>query len=178
MLPEAQWHANAARVEQEANHELERLTDLLELDSQQQEHVFAALARKSPYWLPGMAADNRTRAETPTPTAPATPISQRPTSSNVDRPSRGNSGSAEVAKPIPAVALNGGSPVAESISEPVPEISDALDPDQMLTIIDDEMDRQAWWEEVLLQLLPPDGTEMAAGAPIKEFDGGEVLLDE
>lgn len=53
-----------------------------------------------------------------------------------------------------------------------------LDADQQQTLIQEEMDRQAWWEEVLPQLLPPDlpvATEPAE--EIKPFDGAETLME-
>src|SRR6187402_1184270 len=46
--------ARAARVEQEANHDLRRLVELLDLDEVQQERVFQTLAQHSPSWVPGL----------------------------------------------------------------------------------------------------------------------------
>jgi hypothetical protein len=63
-----------------------------------------------------------------------------------------------------------------------------LNPDQQQTLIEDEMDRQAWWEELLPQLLPPqlqDGTNLEVPSDAvdpapdtKPFEGGEMLLEE
>jgi hypothetical protein len=145
VVSEAQWLDRAAKVETEANHELSRMTQLLDLDSSQQDQLFAMFARRSSSWLPGM------------------------------QPSRDSLGGGEAA-------------VAGDISSEADDVMAYLNPDQQQTLIEDEMDRQAWWEEVLPQLLPPqlqDGTnlEVPSGdvdpAPdTKPFEGGEMLLEE
>ena len=143
VVSEAQWLARAAKVETEANHELSRMTQLLDLDSTQQDQLFATLARRSSSWLPGM------------------------------QPSRDSLGGGEAA-------------VAGDVSSEADDVMAYLNPDQQQTLIEDEMDRQAWWEEVLPQLLPPqlqDGTTTSDGtadpAPdTKPFEGGEMLLEE
>jgi hypothetical protein len=56
LLSESEWRDRAAKVETEANHELDRLVGLLDLDPVQQNQVFSALASQSPHWLPGMQA--------------------------------------------------------------------------------------------------------------------------
>ncbi len=54
VMSESEWHEHAAKVEMEANHELNRLTTLLNLDATQQEKVFSSLAQRSSSWRPGM----------------------------------------------------------------------------------------------------------------------------
>ena len=189
LLSESQWRDQAAKVEMEANHELSRLVTLLDLDAVQQDKVFSAVAQQSRYWLPGMQAGGSYRT-----TASAT--------------STGNAASAEAAGQghlagnnklgtsngtlaVPQANPTAGrlvSPV-ESSSEASPDLTVYLNADQQQSIIEDEMDRQAWWAEVLPQLLPPtitDGAQVDAAltgetdpAPeTKEFDGGDMLLEE
>lgn len=140
-MSEAQWFARAAKVGQEANHELSRLAGLLDLDSAQQDQLFAVLARQSNSWLPGMQPNRNALGGTATPLE-----SEFPTEAD--------------------------------------EVMAYLNADQQQTLIQAEMDRQAWWEEVLPQLLPPqlqDATTPTAtdSAPdTKPFDGNEVLLEE
>jgi hypothetical protein len=145
VMAESQWLARAAKVEQEANHELRRLVEMLDLDAVQQDQLFGMLARRSSAWMPGMQTSQ-------------------------DLPA------GEVG------ATNGG-----GLSE-ADEIMAYLNPDQQQTLLQEEMDRQAWWAEVLPQLLPPqlqEGTTGDAGtstpavtdpAPdVKPFEGGELL---
>jgi hypothetical protein len=54
VLSEPEWRDRAAKVEMEANHELARLSGLLDLDPVQQDKVFSNIARQSRYWSPGM----------------------------------------------------------------------------------------------------------------------------
>jgi|GEM_PF-2672633 len=175
VLPEAQWRANAARVEQESNHELARLTHLLDLDGKQQAQVFSALARNSPYWLPGMQAGEKPQAANPKTSNPAAP--------------RTHTGS-ETTAPLTPVPVVPGVPNV-STGPSLPDIAAVLDADQQQTLVQNEMDRQAWWAEVLPQLLPPSLTDdVGAGSAVssaagtvsppatKEFDGGDVLLEE
>lgn len=107
VLSEAQWRAHAAVVEMEANHELKRLAELLDLDSYQQDKVFSALAQRSHSWLPGM----QTGGSNP--------------------------------------------PVATAGVAAAADVTACLNADQQQTLLQEEMDRQAWWEEILPQLLPP-----------------------
>lgn len=140
-LSEAQWFARAARVGQEANHELSRLAGLLDLDSAQQDQLFAVLARQSNSWLPGM------------------------------QPNRGTLGGTAT-------------PLESEFPSEADEVMAYLNADQQQTLIQEEMDRQAWWEEVLPQLLPPQLQDTTAptatdSAPdTKPFEGNEVLLEE
>jgi hypothetical protein len=174
LMPESQWRANAARVEMEANHELNRLATLLDLDPVQQEKVFASVARQSPYWLPGMLPGGVGRSNDG---ASGQPLTRD--SNNDKRPAPGNN---SITPANPAVITPGAAPVIADRSsgpnEPA-DIAAFLNPDQAMVLINDEMERQAWWEEMLPQLLPPDFGVVAAAAPdIKEFDGGEEVLEE
>jgi hypothetical protein len=141
VVSEAQWLAHAAKVERDANHELSRLVELLDLDSTQQEQVFALLARRSSSWMPGMQT------------------SQDPLVGAVDT-------------------------VDGDASSEADDVMAYLNIDQQQTLIEEEMDRQAWWEEVLPQLLPPqlqDGTadgETDTAPDTKPFEGDAMLLEE
>lgn len=131
---ELEWRAHAEAVARDANHELKRLTDLLDLDTNQQDQVFSALARQSSSWMPGMQT---------------------------------------------------GGDLANTAGEASSDLTAYLSADQQQTLIQEEMDRQAWWEEVLPQLLPPEMTDAAAApdstgeAPpaTKEFEGDGMLLE-
>ncbi len=149
VVSEAQWLAHAAKVAQEANHELSRLATLLDLNDTQQDQVFGVLARRSSFWIPGMQTSRD------------------------------------------ALVDGAKTAGAAGLSE-ADEVMAYLNLDQQQTIIEEEMDRQAWWEEVLPQLLPPDfqvttdsggstATTPAASEPApdtKAFDGADVLLEE
>ena len=188
---ESQWREHAAMVETEANHELERLTNLLDLDSTQQDKVFSSLALQSRYWLPGMKAGSGLRTGSPGNSAESMVSSggnsQSRTVGNGDPSTSGGN----------AALVAGGQTGANLIStagSPQPAVVDLtayLNADQQQTLVEAEMDRQAWWAEVLPQLLPPtisDGTTAVTSdagnttsdpAPeTKEFDGGDVLLEE
>lgn len=145
-MPEAQWLAHAAKVEQEANHEVNRLASLLDLNSAQQDQLFAMLARRSTSWLPGMTTN------------------------------QGSLGSVTTA-------------TEATVASADDELVAYLNADQQQTLIQEEMDRQAWWEEMLPQLLPPqlDGTtgtetltpSTGSDAPeTKPYEGGEMLLED
>jgi hypothetical protein len=137
LTSEAQWMAHAAKVEIEANHELDRLAALLDLEPKQQTQLFGLLARQSAHWLPGMQTGGESN-------------------------SKSTVGTTEAG-----------------------DLMAYLNSDQQQTLVQDEMDRQAWWEEVLPQLLPPqfqEGTTSPAvteSAPdSKAFDDGDVPLEE
>ena len=138
---ESEWFAKAAKVEMEANRELCRLQDLLDLSPDQQQRIFGLLARQSEHWTPGMTAGKGNQA-----------------------------------------------PVADtSLASDGPLLAE-LDPAQQEALANEELDRQAWWEEILPQLIAPrlsqDGSDEdsslpATGVPeVKEFDGSETLLLE
>lgn len=149
----AEWTAQAARVELEATHELERLVDLLDLTGPQQDHIFDYLARRSSSWLPGMRTDG---GEAPTGGDGVSPF----------QPSRSATGKESGAS----------------------SVADFLTADQEQILVEDEMDRQAWWQEILPQLLPPEvaapvsaGTDDPTTPPLvapKSFEGETTLLGD
>jgi hypothetical protein len=67
-------------------------------------------------------------------------------------------------------------------------VADFLTADQEQVLVEDEMDRHAWWQEILPQLLPPDvapsvsaGTDEPTTPPLaapKSFDGETTLLGD
>lgn len=168
VLPEAQWRANAEQVEREANHELRRLSALLDLDPVQQDKVFSSLVQNSPYYLPGMR--NGGLAKTSDPGASSAP-----------KTGSSDTGTAPEHGALAAKASDGNSPS--------PEVSSALhsylNADQQELLAQEEADREEWWSEVLPQLLPPSvgGEETAtpaSGDPAdtKEYTGDEILIEE
>lgn len=86
---------------------------------------------------------------------------------------------------LPGMQTGGGVdlPAADSGLSEADQVMAYLNADQQQTLIQEEMDRQAWWEEVLPQLLPPDfptTTDPDASVPADEiipFDGAETLLE-
>ena len=179
VLSESQWRENAARVELEANHELKRLTALLALDPYQQDQVFDTLARNSPHWLPGMQAGG----------------SNMNTGGDSTALAGSKTRAAAVDSASTALSPAGGSLVSTPSTSGQVENADLtafLNPEQQQAIADDAADREEWWAEVLPQLLPPsvtgettattaDGVTSSdtTDAPAtKEFDGGEVLIEE
>jgi hypothetical protein len=185
MTPETR----AARVEQEANHELRRLVTLLDLDENQQDQVFQKLARNSRYWTPEMqvaspaAGVAGTRAVIPE-VAPAPFISgtELPVPDKISAP-------VESAAPAP---VNSPAPAVDSITAAVPEpgatdnsrISDTmseimsdLTPEQQLALLESEMDRVAWWAEVLPQILPPEVPAVDGTPPAEPplYEGSDTL---
>lgn len=149
----AEWTAQAARVELEATHELERLVALLDLTGPQQDHVFDYLARRSSSWLPGMRTGG-------------------------GEASTGGDGGSPFQ---PSLSATGEESVASSVA-------DFLTADQEQVLVEDEMDRQAWWQEILPQLLPPEvaapvsaGTDEPTTPPLvapKSFEGETTLLGD
>lgn len=165
VLTEAQWRAQATQVEMEANHELDRLVALLDLDTGQQGKAFSILARQSAYWLPGMKTTTDVKSD-----AGAIPNAKKSAST----------------QPASTRSAKVGSPPGNETSIP-PDLAAVLSPDQQALLIQEEMDRQAWWAEVLPQLLPPViPTVVAAPLPVetglppenKVYEGGDVLLEE
>ena len=134
VLSETEWFARAAKVEQEANHEVSRLSEALDLTPQQRTGIFGVIARNSYNWLPGMRVGGTLSGD--------------------------KTGQADT-----------------SLSE-ADQVMAYLDADQQRTLIQEEMDRVAWWEEVLPQLLPPDLPATTEPAEeIKPFDGAETLME-
>ena len=173
MVSEAQWQEQASRVEMEATHELDRLTGLLDLDSSQQNQIFTALARQSPNWLPGMVAGRDLMAVASRPAKPSSGTLQPALPSSTMTPA------ANTTPTSPAIARNSTpeksvTPISATspASVPTSDVTDYLTPEQQQALIQEEMDREAWWACVVPQLLPP---ELPA---TKSFDGDEVLLEE
>ncbi len=157
--------ARAAKVEQEANRELQRLVRLLNLTEEQQDKVFQTLARHSRHWSPEMlipadaAAAGKRTEKVPGLYLPGT-----------DSP----------AKTQPVEDAPAADPVPAKTTDPLEEIMSILDPEQQTALVKDEMDRAAWWAEILPQILPADeipaldGTTPGAGE-VREYEGSEVL---
>ena len=138
--------ARASLVQQQANRELERLVPLLNLSEEQQDRVFARLAQNSVFWTPALTTD----------------VATNPTSGTVS--SNTSTSVPEQTKSIPDLLIS--TPEGET---PI------LDPEQEVAIAQDQLDRQAWWEEVLgnLQQDLKNGTTTttaAAAAPPPDAD--------
>jgi len=169
--------ARAARVEQEANHDLRRLVELLDLNEGQQDRVFQTLAEHSPSWTPGLqvaplagsASSAGKRSGAALPGFSADPVAEVSVAKGpvVETP-------ADTAAPVVD------QPVADT--DPLDEIMTLLDPDQQDTLLKDEMDRAAWWAEVLEQITPPDDvpplTPVVPGTgagDVQTYEGSDVL---
>ena len=127
----------ASQVQQQANRELERLVPLLNLTEDQQDRVFARLAQNSVFWTPELTTDIAAN--------PKTGSASQTTSATIP----------EQTKSIPDLLLS--TPKNET---PI------LDPEQEIAVAQDQLDRQAWWEEVLgnIQQDLKDGTTTTAAA--------------
>ena len=161
----------ASLVQQQANRELERLVPLLNLTEDQQDRVFARLAQNSVFWTPALTTD----------------VATNPTSGNVSA----NTATSvpEQTKSIPDLLIS--TPEGET---PI------LDPEQEVVIAQDQLDRQAWWEEVLGNIQqdlkngttsttaaaaaapPPDATsdperDLATDPIIKTEQGADTVVD-
>lgn len=163
-LSREELQTRAARVEQDANHELRRLVTLLDLSPEQQDQIFQTLASRSPHWVPGMATTT-----TPENTAPGSSqnsqISAGTTQSPADAPSQ----------PSAAASTPTTSPSPEE-SDPLAAILPYLTPEQQEALITDEMDRAAWWEEMIPVLLPDEALPPVTATPdVKEFSGPDTL---
>jgi len=157
--------ARAARVEQEANHELRRLVTLLDLSPDQQDQIFQTLASRSPYWVPGMA----------TTTAPDPSASGRNQDPEATPGTRGTTQPTADASSQPATSLPATNSSPEE-SDPLASILPYLTPEQQEALITDEMDRAAWWEEMIPVLLPDEALPPVTSTPdIKEFSGPDTL---
>jgi hypothetical protein len=79
--------------------------------------------------------------------------------------------------------LPGGADAGEIANplSPGDPLFDQLDLDQQAAFLREEMDRQAWWEEILPQLLPPEFPEPSdptpSGPAVKDFEGLDSLPD-
>lgn len=161
-MDEDAWFANAERVAAEANRELESLRESLDLSPGQQRRVFDILARNSASWQPGMSTERWQGGPLMAAEDPAT------------------SSGANLAE---AAAQPGDSSVSL-----VDALVDVLDHDQQQILIQEELDRRAWWEEILPQLLPPDfpdandagqyPAEMPGQGDTKAYQGPVEIFDD
>lgn len=173
ILNERELQARAARVEQAANRDLQQLVGLLDLSEAQQDRIFSTLARRSPDWHPAMQPVGA--ALPGSAVLPSTPLTQE-TPGSLTGPSLESSPE----RPL------------------LDDIASELTPDQQEALANAELDRIAWWEEIIPQLLPPgdtpaleiasgveaaavnagNGTAAAAPPPAPETvkEGGEVII--
>ena len=161
--------ARAARVEQEANHDLRRLVELLDLGEVQQDRVFQTLAQHSPSWTPGLQF---------APAAGAATSTGKRSGSLAAAPGL----SVAPVKAPPSVALAAPETQATAGNDPTDEIMALLDPDQQNTLLEEEINRAAWWAEILEQITPADEVPFltpaipSSGAgDVKIYEGSDVL---
>jgi hypothetical protein len=133
----------ASQVEREVNKELKRLVPLLNLTEDQQNQVFARLAQHSSSWVPGVMStsvdaeppSNESKANATA--APAPAISTAPATPKAPE------------APAPNVALTApptADPVLTDILLPV------LTPEQETALLQDQLDRAEWWDEVITSI--------------------------
>jgi hypothetical protein len=162
----------AAKVEQQANRELDRLITLLNLSEDQQDKVFQTLAKHSRHWSPemqfagsGAGIAGKRSSATPGLVIPGT-------------------GAPPITEPVEKSPAADTTPSTEPVeaADPLEEIMALLDPEQQSALVKDEMDRSAWWAEILPQILPPDdipgldGTKPSPGAgETREYEGSDTL---
>jgi hypothetical protein len=180
-MVESELAVRAAKVEQEANHELRRLVKLLNLSEDQQDRVFQKLVERSPAWstaVPGVsvaeaavtAAGKRSGealAATPGTTVTAPGIyNRKPAATETPAAPGATAPAATTPEPV----------------DPMDEILALLDPVQQDTLLKEEMDRAAWWAEIIPQITPPDDIPAIDGSPgpaapgqTKAYEGAEVL---
>ena len=139
-IDENVWFAKAEHVAREANRELEMLRESLDLRPGQERRIFDILARNSPSWQPGMITEG--------PQRPSAPGNDARFTSPAD-----DASPADASAPlVPTEPVDSGNfPV--SVADAVIGV---LDFDQQQSLIQEELARRAWWEEILPQLLPPD----------------------
>ena len=169
--------ARAARVEQEANHDLRRLVELLDLNEGQQDRVFQTLAEHSPSWTPGLqvappagsASSAGKRSGAALPGFSVDPVAEVPVAKEPVVETH-----AATAAPVVD------QPVADT--DPLDEIMALLNPEQQDALLMDEMDRAAWWAEVLEQITPPDDVPPLTPAvpgtgagDVQTYEGSDVL---
>jgi hypothetical protein len=142
----AELTARAARVEQEANHDLRRLVNLLDLSEEQQDQVFQTLARYSPSWSPEMAV------------LPADGVGPAASGKKSLSAPPGFYTAPEIKAPADPKAPETADGTAAAVeSDPMmDEIMALLSPEQQDTLIQEELDRAAWWAEILDQIATPD----------------------
>ncbi|MES2708168.1 MAG: hypothetical protein V4726_16360 [Verrucomicrobiota bacterium] len=150
---ELQWRA--ARVEQEANHDLRRLVTLLDLDEEQQDRIFQTLARRSAEWHPLLQ---------PAIIGPGGVVDtgKPPTDSSAGAAQPGEASPLPDSSPPPPSPASPEPPVLADGGDPFPPLetplTDVLAPDltaaQQEELAEDELDRQEWWESIIPRLLP------------------------
>ncbi|MDB6134614.1 MAG: hypothetical protein JWM59_2857 [Verrucomicrobiales bacterium] len=176
---ELQWRA--ARVEQEANHELKRLVALLDLDRDQQDRIFQTLARRSTDWHPLMQPSTVSGGGGHGVADNGSIINQRPSSTTTGsgETSSPRDPGTFIAPPQPApdsAQAHNDSPAAGSQPGSGTPLTEDLAPDltpaQQEELAEDEMQRQEWWESIIPRLLPDeeDG-EIYAAPPDAATDG-------
>ena len=157
-ISEQELQRRAARVEQEANHDLKQLVTLLDLNETQQDRIFDSMVRHAPGWHPAM--------QTVGVSVPATSTAKTPGTS-------GSSNTTSTAAPGTSAGFN---PAASPVL--LDEIAAVLEPDQQIELANSELDRQEWWEEIIPQLLVSSETPLldvsagtaAAAAPPPPVD--------
>ena len=162
--------ARAAKVETEANHDLRRLVTLLNLDEQQQDQVFQTLAKHSPSWT----SDMQVAAAAGT-AATAGKHSDFSATPSLIIPGAETSTPGQKTETQTADLIAGTDSPASS--DPMSEIMALLTPEQQAQLAEDEMNRTAWWEEMLPQILPSEQVPaINSGTPeVKQYEGAEVL---
>ena len=160
---ETELAQRAAKVETDANHELQRLIPLLNLSAAQQDAVFRALAANNVLWSPAMQVPSATEA------------------------GRQSGVSRETAGATDAVA-----------GDTTGAIMPYLDDEQQTVLLNDYLDREEWWGDVLPRLLadteapgltgeaaasadpttaPATTTPVESAPAVKAYEGEEILLD-
>ena len=117
---ELEWRA--AKVEQEANHEMERLVPLLQLTDAEQDRVFSALVRRSAYYDPSMGSTGGTIVPTGT-AAGTSPTTPSPSSS----PSTGSSSSPAASPVASTTPARAAAPVPSTPAQTVAVTDPAAD---------------------------------------------------
>lgn len=167
VLTTGELTARAARVEQEANHDLRRLVKLLNLDEAQQDKAFQALARHSPSWAPGMQFE----------TAGSSAAAVSGLSGGLAAGIPGTAGG-----PVETPGTGTGNTVAPGSDaaaslDPMDEIMALLSPGQQDTLLQEEMDRNAWWADILQQITPADDVPALDGTTAPQNYEGSTTLD-
>ncbi len=165
----AELHARAARVEQEANHELERLVPLLNLSEPQQDRIFQKLARNSASWHPALSVISE---------SPAGNTKRPPSASGGTTANSGGgtptAGAETTSGTAPVVAKN------ESASSTiVDEILNELTPEQQAQLLKDDLDNREWWAEAIVgieEMMDAAESEVTP-VPDKTIDGSAVIQD-
>ena len=149
VISERELQRRAAKVEQEANHDLKHLVGLLGLDEVQQDRIFDTLVRHSPEWHPAMQ--------------PVGVIVPGP------GPAPGHS---PVAANGPDMADPGESSATAGTGTLLDAIAKDLSSDQQAELANAELDRQEWWQSIIAQLLPESDTPLIHSAALGEGNTG------